>query len=923
MKRTLLFWLTLLPFMWLSAQATTTITVSGNVTDQSGQALANYTFAGGAFGPTFGAVQTTTDAAGAYSISLQVDSIIGSIVFISYNDCVDPNALAVLGNLIADTTFDFSACAGGGSSFCDAAYNPSFQSPTSLTVDFQAFVSGYSNYDWIFGDGNTNFGSSSNVTHTYAVAGSYSTMLVITDNATGCNDTFAIQIQVPSGSISSCDAHFTTFPNGTNSYAFYPNHVDPNLIYAWDFGDGNTSANPTPTHVYNASSGTYNVCLVVSDPAQACQDSFCITVTLANNNPCNINFFGFLNSSVNLQTNFFPSDTSFATYAWDFGDGNTSTAVHPVHIYGATGTYNVCLTVSDGANCTVTWCDSMRIDTLPPGSCDARFTYNTGFWPLSVDFSLLNPGFGIPIASWDFGDGNTVQSGGFVNHTYAVPGTYTVCATVIDITLGCVDSFCQTVVVTNQGGQNCSAYFYASPDFASPNTVHFQPLDTNYVSYAWDFGDGNVSAQRVPSHVYTQSGTYTVCLTVDDGAGCVDSFCTQILAGLFSPCIADFTAIPDTNGTTVDFASIFPDPNVFYTWDFGDGNTATGTSVTHTYAASGTYNVTLSITDSVFCNNAQTQTISTVPNPPSPNLLFGQVLVNGIPAMDITAYLIQYDSVAGTLTAIDTFSSNGMLGFSGTFFFQAPAGDFFVKASLNASDPDYSNYLPTYYGDSLSWTGASMVNAAVFPLVLINLQPGTNPGGPGFIGGLISQGAGKNGPGDPMEGMSVMIMDANGMPVTHTLSHEDGTYELSGLAYGTYTVIVDFWGKTSQTHTITLSEANPRMEKADFNVNEDFIEAVSPTTSMSGLIDMNSLSLYPNPANQKTTLELSLLQSSELTISVSDLSGKQVRSVQVEAAAGTQKIKIQTNDLPEGLYLLNIRSGNEFLITQKLMISRQ
>ena len=136
-----------------------------------------------------------------------------------------------------------------------------------------------------------------------------------------------------------------------------------------------------------------------------------------------------------------------------------------------------------------------------------------------------------------------------------------------------------------------------------------------------------------------------------------------------------------------------------------------------------------------------------------------------------------------------------------------------------------------------------MVNAAQFPLAFITLKPGNNTGGPGFIGGLISQGAGKNGEGDPMGGMSVMVMDENGLPVTHSISHEDGTYEISGLAYGTYHVIVEFWGRTSQYHRITLSPSSPTASDVNFNVNETWIEATSPSTGFGDIVDLTNMRL--------------------------------------------------------------------------------
>ncbi|MEZ4687958.1 MAG: PKD domain-containing protein, partial [Bacteroidia bacterium] len=706
-------------------------------------------------------IQASTDGSGNYAVQISVSAPTGTAVFFLYDNCIDPNYTDSLGFISSNVTYNFTACTSTPGN-CDASFVANPQSPSSLTVDFFPFVQGYSSYDWVFGDGSSS--SQPNPTHTYASPGTYTVLLAVYDNATGCTDTTVQSLVVPlNAGGGNCTANFIVTQNGGRSFTFNAFLANPSYSYNWDFGDGNTSTTRIPTHVYAVDS-VYDVCLVVLDPATGCTDSFCSLLRVNTPPPsCQIFFFPFQSPNNNLQISFFPSDTNFVNYSWDFGDGNTSTAVSPVHTYSATGLYNICLSVNDGANCTTSWCDTIRIDTLPTLLCDASFGYNTGFFMNGVDFYLLSQVFpgGSTQVIWDFGDGST-GSGPFINHSYVQSGTYTVCAMINDPATGCSDTSCQQVIVNNIGGQNCTAMFFPCPDSADPNLIHFLPLDTTYASYSWDFGDGGTSSSALPTHRYTANGTYNVCLTVDDGNGCIDSFCTVVLVGpVLGPCIADFYAIPDTNGLTVSFSAIFTDPNYTYTWDFGDGNTGSGPNVTHTYASTGTYNVTLSIADSASgCFNSMTQSVNTTPQPPSGNLLFGQVFTaSGNLALDVTVYLIQYDSVAGTLTAIDTFVSDPSLGFAGTFFFFAPAGDYLLKAALNPSDPDFASNLPTYYGDVLTWDSAMMVNAAQFPLAFITLKAGSNAGGPGFIGGLISQGAGKNGEGDPMGGMSVMVMN--------------------------------------------------------------------------------------------------------------------------------------------------------------------
>ncbi|MEZ4687959.1 MAG: T9SS type A sorting domain-containing protein [Bacteroidia bacterium] len=132
-------------------------------------------------------------------------------------------------------------------------------------------------------------------------------------------------------------------------------------------------------------------------------------------------------------------------------------------------------------------------------------------------------------------------------------------------------------------------------------------------------------------------------------------------------------------------------------------------------------------------------------------------------------------------------------------------------------------------------------------------------------------------------------------------------------------MIVEFWGKTSQYHRITLSPSNPTASGVNFNVNETWIEATSPSTGISDIVDMANMRLYPNPTQGQTTLELNLRQAAGLELSISDLSGKRISSQLENAAAGMQRIKLSTENLPQGIYFLNISIDDEFSYSTKLI----
>jgi PKD repeat protein len=167
-----------------------------------------------------------------------------------------------------------------------------------------------------------------------------------------------------------CNAHFVTHRDSVaNGVRFNTFPGSGAATFAWDFGDGSTDNTQNPSHVY-ADTGWYYVCLTVTDTVGGgCTDTWCDSIHVFNPPPhCNAHFGVRGDTLANtLNFNHGPSSPG-ATYAWDFGDGSTSTDPNATHTYSAAGDYYVCLTVSNtnaGGTCTDTWCDSVNT-SMPP-----------------------------------------------------------------------------------------------------------------------------------------------------------------------------------------------------------------------------------------------------------------------------------------------------------------------------------------------------------------------------------------------------------------------------------------------------------------------------------------------------------------------------------------------------------------------------
>jgi PKD repeat protein len=135
-----------------------------------------------------------------------------------------------------------------------------------------------------------------------------------------------------------------------------------------------------------------------------------------------------------------------------------------------------------------------------------------------------------------------------------------------------------------------------------PLTVTFTDASTNTpTSWSWTFGDGGTSTLRNPVHVYSDPGTYTVSLTVTNAAGSDTETKTgyiTVYAAASAPTAA-FTA-DYTSGTaplTVTFTDSSTGNPTSWLWDFGDGTTSTDQNPVHTYTISGSYTVTLTVSN--------------------------------------------------------------------------------------------------------------------------------------------------------------------------------------------------------------------------------------------------------------------------------------------------------------------------------------
>lgn len=295
----------------------------------------------------------------------------------------------------------------------------------SLNLFTQVDWAAQSNQNWLHINNAT--GNKSGKIHFYA-----------DENTTGSSRTAQITINL----IPECDfadkiITITQQGSGCIPIASFSNSISNNVVtftescnnngsiitgYSWSFGDGNTSTLQNPSHTYSQS-GNFNVCLTATNSCGTSQQ-VCNSVTIVCSPTAS-----FTSNVSGLDATFTSSCTDngspITAYAWDFGDGNTSTQQNPTHSYTTTGNFNVCLTATNACGTSQQYCSSITTtctgsDLSVSGATDWDF-YNTSW---NVSTVTLTATGGVESYEYSF-NGSAFQSSNTFNPTtVAYPGTY-------------------------------------------------------------------------------------------------------------------------------------------------------------------------------------------------------------------------------------------------------------------------------------------------------------------------------------------------------------------------------------------------------------------------------------------------------------------------------------------------------------------
>ncbi|MFW6037951.1 MAG: PKD domain-containing protein [Candidatus Saliniplasma sp.] len=308
--------------------------------------------------------------------------------------------------------------------------------------------------------------------------------------------------------------------------------LDGDVNYTWEFGDGDISYENEPTKRYDEL-GSYDVTLTVKDES-GMESSVTKTIEIVNILPRPDFIYEPERPTVKDDIEFIDDshdpDGDVVEYYWDFDDGNVSDGEETTHSYSLSGTYQVTLVVWDndeGENYTTKEVKIENLDPVVSFNHDLDEVYTDD----EVDFedeSFDHDGR-ITNWTWDFGDGRTSHQPD-PSHVYEEPGEYRVSLTVED-NMGAKNG---THTYVNVLSPEPQANFTFDPeDPKVDEEVRFVDDSTerkySIESWEWDLGDGTVSEEQNPTHVFKEEGEYTVSLTVTDEEGNSDTVTREVV----------------------------------------------------------------------------------------------------------------------------------------------------------------------------------------------------------------------------------------------------------------------------------------------------------------------------------------------------------------------------------------------------------
>ncbi len=800
--------------------------------------------------------------------------------------------------------------------------------------------------------GNINSSNELNPVISYAADGIYQVQLSAFNNV-GQISTTTKSITVTTDVAPELNIAASSLENCINATVSFSGSSPQTITsWSWNFGNGDTSTDQNPDYTFNLP-GTYEV-TVLAEGANGCSNQQTQTVEIYEPPTASFNQStqGSICSRKPVQfTNTSTLPTS-ANFTWNFGDGNSSAAENPEHVFETAGTYQVVLTI-DMAGCNATVSQEVIVS---PGPAISFENTNNCFGQL-ISFSNNSTGDFINSYKWNFGDGTTSTQENPA-HRYDTPGTKLIQLTALTSN-GCDFTLTKSIEV----------YPLAEVDFStqpacSGTSLQFTEevsLTTgNVASYLWDFGvtgsSTDISNLENPNFTYTSSGQYNVKLQVTTDDGCIsEKEKTITVAESPQPQITYNAACL---GQPFTFSGNAEASTVNQLWQIFNAEgtelaTASEKSIEYTFANAGIYTIKYRQETDQLCSNTVEENITISPPPladfTAQNLCLGTSTIFGnnsnLNGNEVSNYnwLVDGELISNEANTTYIFTESGTyevilqiesragctVSKSETITISdVPQPDFTLPSPIVAAPYELNLTSPLTTGESANWyVNNKLVETAA------ELSTTIDSAGTYFIGLELINNAGcrtilnkQLSVRQPTLNISISNLQATDTDdfkeFVITLSNKGSLvpdyYNLT-INFGEFSVTervdVEVLPETLKNKRLSVQLSSAQLKGIDkVCIEAEAIKGAFQETTLAdnrSCISLTSgfkvLPLYPNPARNSATIPLILPENGTVAFLVEQSDGKSALKFNADLVAGYNEVSLPKGNLSEGIYFIRIR----------------
>lgn len=666
--------------------------------------------------------------------------------------------------------------------------------------------------------------------------------------------------------------------------------ASPSLTYTWSSGSNNDS-------LLISNTGQYSV-IVTNTNSCVAKDTIHVTVigqapvaNFTTSIGCKNNAVSFTDLSVP------PSGNTIASYEWDFGDAlsasNTSTLSNPFHTFSDTGNYLVTLKVITNAGCEQSITKTIHVAPKPI----VNFSVGLSCQNDSTSFfgSISNSsGYSTSSLKWNFGDpsSGSANSSSIISpkHLFNTASNYTI-KLVATNNAGCKDSLTNIIAVKSQVKADFS-YSSACTNTATlfqDNSIVPAPNASNIRS--WNFGTSTASGITV-SKSYTNSGVYSVTLTITGNNGCNSSISKVIT--IFNPPITSFT-IPTfcAKDTVTAINTSIAQSGIIssYNWRLNTVSFSSIQNPTLSIASAGNYPVSLTATNNFGCKDSLTKIIT----------------VNPLPIVDFTTNPLAYYYINSPITFSPSINNASFYFWNistvPTTTIQSPTVTFTNEGTYTAS-----LLLQDQQGCKNSTTKNLAVTKRFLDIAILNVN--SSKDADGFISvqaDIINYGT------IPASSIELNYQVSDGGNIK-----EIWTGTLIPKSYFTYDFNSKIASQPQSTNHITCVDA-----KKVNGISDEKLE----NNKLCNALNSSELSVsnpIPNPTNSDITLPIILNKDIDFSISIYNSTGQIIYEEQLQkGATGLNLITLPSSNYSRGCYIIKTMIDDKIFIKKFIKMSNE